>query len=64
MEEILLSGAALAVCAKVAASRKKRIKGLEGDRVTMPLWYCLKIPEYVVDVEKIQEHRPGFPRIA
>lgn len=28
---------------------------LEGDTVTMPLWYWLKITEYVIDVESNKE---------
>jgi hypothetical protein len=28
---------------------------LEGDRVTVPLWYWLKIAEYAADVEKVRE---------
>jgi hypothetical protein len=31
------------------------VPALEGDRVTVPLWYWLKITEYVVDVGKVRE---------
>jgi hypothetical protein len=36
---------------------------LEGEEVTLPLWYWKKITEYVVDVEKVREQYKAWREV-
>jgi hypothetical protein len=36
---------------------------LEGEAVKIPLWYWLKITEYVVDAEKVREQYEAWRRV-
>jgi hypothetical protein len=39
------------------------VPALEVDRVTVPLWYWLKIAEYVADVEKVREQYEAWREV-
>jgi hypothetical protein len=39
------------------------VPALEGDAVKIPLWYWLKITEYVVDAEKVREQYEAWRRV-
>jgi len=41
----------------------KPIPALDGQSVTVPLWYWIKITEYVVDVEKVREIYEAWKKI-